>query len=323
MTPARPRQITIAAWLIIAGSIFTVLTIAEQFQSLGSMQMDDAIERTLGRPPFDTLDVSVDQIESMMRVLGMVAAACATAAAILGWQVLQHRSTTARLWLSILALPLLVAGFASGGFTSTMVVVATVMLWLQPARDWLAGTWKPAPAPAERAVPHLREGTSSPQAPAHSDVSERPFGEKAGPERPTALLSAVILTWIFSLLAAAGFVLAAGVLIADPGWVIDQLERTNPDLMAQEGMTERLIQVIFVLMSGVVLAWSISACVLAFLVLRRVAWARIVLMVCAGCAGLVLIVGAVANPLLIAPLVASAVTIGLLARRDVADYLRR
>ena len=55
--------------------------------------------------PADGLGLSVDAARTALRVSAMVAAACATAAAILGYQVMQ-RSRSARVALSVLAVPL-------------------------------------------------------------------------------------------------------------------------------------------------------------------------------------------------------------------------
>ena len=50
-----------------------------------------------------------------------------------------RRNKQARLWLSVLAGPLFLAGLVTGGFLSSMVAVAVVMLWTRPARDWFDG----------------------------------------------------------------------------------------------------------------------------------------------------------------------------------------
>ena len=104
-----------------------------------------------------------------MRVLGMVAAGCATAAVILGYQVLR-RSKTARIGLTVLALPLLFSGMVTGGFLSSIVVACALLLWLPPARDWFAGRAAPAPpaAPGLRGRPpptHARGRPPAPPAP--------------------------------------------------------------------------------------------------------------------------------------------------------------
>ncbi|MFT4264339.1 MAG: hypothetical protein QM572_13210, partial [Nocardioides sp.] len=151
MAAARPRQVTTAVWLIIGGSVLTILLVADQFQSFGSMKLASTISEAIDYPVFADAGVSVHDVESWLRALGMVAAACATASAILGWQVLQQRSTSARLWLSVLAVPLLVAALCSSGLLAALAPIGVLTLWLDPARAWLAGTWTPTP-PGERSA---------------------------------------------------------------------------------------------------------------------------------------------------------------------------
>ena len=116
--------------MIVAGSAAVVLTVFQQIAGLHSIATRETLERVLAQPPFNGIGMSVDQVLEVIRVLSMIAAACATATAILGWHVLQ-RSKSARVALSILAFPLFVTGIGIGGIMSTTVAVAIVLLWLQ------------------------------------------------------------------------------------------------------------------------------------------------------------------------------------------------
>lgn len=144
----RPRQVTTSAVMIMVGSVAVVLTVFGQLSALDSLESRRALEEALSRPPADALGIGVESAQTALRVLATVAAACATAAAILGYQVLQ-RSRSARVALSVLALPLFVTGIASGGILSSVVVAASLILWAQPARDWFDGV---AAAPASEAA---------------------------------------------------------------------------------------------------------------------------------------------------------------------------
>ncbi|MCM3516978.1 hypothetical protein [Nocardioides sp. P86] len=137
-TPTRPRQVTIAGWLIIVGSVVVVLAVYDQITRLTSLETRETIETFLGEPPGDGLGLETTDVVALLRVTGMVTGACAAAAAVLGWSVLQ-RSKPARLALAVLAVPLFLGGLVSGGFTSSLVAVAALLLWLQPARDWFDG----------------------------------------------------------------------------------------------------------------------------------------------------------------------------------------
>ena len=80
----------------------------------------------------------MSQALASMRVGLMVAGACAAATAVLGVYVLKP-NRSARLALSILAVPILLTAPLTGGITGALVVVAILMLWTGPARDWFAG----------------------------------------------------------------------------------------------------------------------------------------------------------------------------------------
>lgn len=127
-----------AGWVTIIGSALVVASVFAQIGALDSLDTRRGIEETLAQPPLDTLDLSVSEVLDAIRVLAMVTGACAAATAILGWQVMQ-RSRPARLALSILAVPMFLAGLVAGGFTTSLVAAAAVILWLQPARAWLDG----------------------------------------------------------------------------------------------------------------------------------------------------------------------------------------
>lgn len=183
--PARPRQVTVAAWLIILGSVFVVVSAFDQVATSGSLETRDRVESLLADPPANGLGLTVSGVVEMLRVLAMIAAAAATAAAILGSQVLQ-RSRASRVWLSVLAVPLFVTGAFTGGFMGALVAAAIMMLWLQPARAWFAG--KPLP---ERFNPdgtlRAREPKASAGAPAPAaDREHQPVGSAAPWSSPAA-----------------------------------------------------------------------------------------------------------------------------------------
>ncbi|MFT3873879.1 MAG: hypothetical protein QM714_14755 [Nocardioides sp.] len=150
----RPPQVTMAAWTIVAGSVVVVLSGFETMAALHSLEMRETIERFLAQPPGSDLGLGVDGVRGVVHAATLVASACAAAAAILGYQVLQ-RNRAARIGLTALAVPLFVAGLITGAFFSSLVAAASAMLWVSPAREWFAGTWRPVPreappSPADR-----------------------------------------------------------------------------------------------------------------------------------------------------------------------------
>ncbi|SFB89504.1 hypothetical protein SAMN04487968_102194 [Nocardioides terrae] len=353
----------------MAGSAAVVLAVFEQIAALNSIDTRDSIENVLGEPPFDGLGMTADDVLGLVRVLSMIAGACATATAILGWQVLQ-RSRPARIALSILAVPLFVTGFGTGAILSTAVAAAVGVLWLRPARDWFDGTWKPEPpvtaqsgreverdreqparpqgqwpaqqptpppaqpqqpppyagwpAPPGQAVPPLGPWPGSPsappQAPAQTPAQTQARTSLPSRTRPRAVLAAVVLTWVCSLLLGGLFVAGAVWLIASPDRLMDEMARQNPELMRDDNVTVGLLRGMVAVMAGGVLLWVLAACVLALLVLRGKGWARVLLLVSTAVAGLGLLIGTVLNQAMLVPLIAAVAVFALLLRRDVSAW---
>lgn len=142
-TTARPFQVTVAGTVVLVGSILIVMTAWTRLAAVRSLETREGIERFLAGPPGEGLGLTVEEAIGFLHVATLVAAGCAAATAILGWYVLR-RDTKARLALSVLAVPLLVAGVFVDPLTPSFVAAATTMLWLSPAREWFAtGSWTP------------------------------------------------------------------------------------------------------------------------------------------------------------------------------------
>lgn len=345
-TPAdklvRPRQVTVAGWLIMVGSVIVVATVFERLAGLNSIDTREGVEKFLSEPPGDGLGLEVDGVLTVIRTLAMVAAGCATAAAILGYHVLQ-RSRSARLGLTILALPLFLSGMATGGFMSSVVVAAAVMLWVQPARDWFDGVNRIRAEAATRDGAAPRPDHSGPAAPG-TGSGPRPFPGFGAPPtpggtpyeltdnrrlvppvpadpatRPGAVVWACALTWACSGLTLVGMVLAVLMVLIAPDLLFDEL-RKNPDYVDQ-GLSDSTMTTAIYVTSGIGIVWSLAASVLAALVYRRLPWARIGLLASAGVAAVVCLVATVSNFLLVVPLAAALVTVVLLIRPDTRAWM--
>jgi hypothetical protein len=111
-----------------------------------------------------------------MHGAALVVGACAAAAAILGWFVMQ-RQKSARVALSIVAVPLFVAGLIAGGFLTSMVAVCAAVLWTKPSRDWFNGL--EPPRREERRTPPARPQFPDPSShdSAHRPVSPPSTGD--------------------------------------------------------------------------------------------------------------------------------------------------
>ncbi|GAA2138975.1 hypothetical protein GCM10009844_07390 [Nocardioides koreensis] len=343
--PTRPRQVTMAAWLIMGGSVLVVLMVFERVAGLHSLETRESVQKFLAEPPGADLGLGVSGVLDLLRVLCMVAAGCATAAAILGYQVLR-RSRSARLALTVLAVPLFVTGLATGGFTSSVVAASAVMLWFQPARDWFNGVVReprpevsnriapPAAPPYDATRPGPGPGPGPWPGPGPGGQLGDQFGDQApGPAlplpaeadptvRPQAVVWACVLTWLFAGLALVVMAASIAVLAASPDLVFDELHKQNPDL-ASQGVSDATLRTITFVVGGVVAAWSLAALVLAGLAFRRVGWARVALVVSASGAVVCLLLATVSQPLLIIPLAASVVTLALMVRPEVRAWFDR
>ena len=151
---ARPRQLTLAGWFVVAGSVMLVITVYSAIASLNSVETRDRVTDWLSTPTGQDLGLSVADALSGLRVALMVTGLCAAASAVLGFFVLQrHRG--ARIALSVIVVPILLANLMTapltGGLLGALIAAATVILWTGPARDWFAG--RPVRQPAVPQTP--------------------------------------------------------------------------------------------------------------------------------------------------------------------------
>jgi hypothetical protein len=312
-TPERPRQVTLAGWLIMVGSAFALGLVVQRLSGLHTLENLQSVESFLATPPGSELGISTDTVITTLRTLLMVTAGCATAAGILGYQVLR-RSRSARTAVTVLAVPLFFAGMATGGFITSVVAASAAILWLQPARSWFDGTSVPerrtAPAAAPGATPSAR--TPGPVA--------RPA--TAG-TRPPAVLWSCVLTWICTGLVIVGLAASAVAMAVSPDLMLDEVHRENPDL-ASQGVSDDVLMVATYLMIAGLIVWCLAAAGLAVLVLRRVDWARILLVISASvCTAVCLLGAAFGAVVLVVPLLASVVVIAMLVRPDTRPWFAR
>ncbi|MBA2954693.1 hypothetical protein GON03_10190 [Nocardioides sp. MAH-18] len=316
----RPRQVTLAGWMLMAGSALAVLLVADRLSALHSLESRQAVEQFLSREPGSGLGLDVDGALSLIRTAAMVTAGCATAAGILGYQVLR-RSRSARLAVTVLAVPIFLAGMVTGGFVTSVIAASAAILWLQPARAWFDGTTPPE-RPAAVAAP--TPGGASPASPAAS-VPAAP-GAAAYPRderRPGAVLWACVLTWVATGVTLFGLAGSGVVLAVRTDVMLDEAHRQSPDLAAQ-GVTDQMLVVATYLLIGGIGLWCLAAAGIALFVLRGAAWARIVLLVSAAAASAACLVGAaVGAVVLLLPLGASVATIALLLRSEVGLWFNR
>ncbi|MEO6509784.1 MAG: hypothetical protein ABIO16_02250 [Nocardioides sp.] len=336
MTPdasaPRPRQVTLAAALVIAGSLLLLASVFERLATLRSLDSRTSIQQFLSRPPGSDLGISLESVLDLLRVVAMLGGALAAAAAILGYHVLK-RNRGARVGLAVLAVPLFLTGATSGGFLATFVAVSIAMLWLPPAREWFTGR-SGSPARPERSrasapatTPGPPQSVSSSPPPWNGYGRATPYAapppahpvQPPQPARPRAVLVACVITWACCALAAMFGLLLVMVMTVDADGLFTELHRQNPQLTqdVSDGMLEATAWV-----SGIVaVRWSVVSAGLAVLVFRRVRWAAYGLVASAGLVALMCLVGSVASPVLVLPGVLAAAAAVLLLQGPAHRWL--
>ncbi len=125
-----------AAGFVIGGSIGIVVTVASQLSALHSLEIQQQVTAFVTDGPGRELGMDLESALGWMRVILMVVAGCATAAVVLGFEVLRC-SRGARTFLTVLAVPIFLGGFVAGGFLTALVAAAIALLWVGPSAQWL------------------------------------------------------------------------------------------------------------------------------------------------------------------------------------------
>lgn len=339
----RPPQVTMAGWVSIVGSLFLVIGMFDAVAGLRSIESRERVTDLLKEPQFKGLDIGVEQWLDLMHQVYLAAGAMAAAAVVLGWYVLRGHQG-ARIGLTVVALPLFIAGMFANQITASLVAVSAVILWGRPARDWFAG--RPVRQVSALRQPSPPSGPSAGQQPSlpphqqpqrpdlpdvpggHWQVSQSPaphvgFGIPQPPvvldRRPGPLVAACITTWVTCALvvAFAGLGLLAMLLSPD---LVAEARRQQPSI-DDLGLTDREIRATFYWTLGASLLWSLGAMGFALAVFLRKAWARPWLLACAlgALAASVLLLQAVVT---IVTAAASAVVVWLLTRPEVTLWLK-
>jgi hypothetical protein len=346
-TPARPSQVTVAAWMIMVGSVFVVLMVWDRIAGLHSLESRKALQSVLDDPGIRDSGLDVTDLMLLIRVLAMVAAGCATAMVVLGYQTL-HRSRVARTVLSVLAVPLFVCGLVVGGFVSSGVAAAVATLWLGPARAWFDGRSPAAAGPAPQrdrigAARGAEEHPSShgqPPAPtpgpaaSPSEIWAPPptsvydaratvgFGAAPAPAqmtrpdvRPSSVVWACVITWLFAGFTALILIGSMAFLATSSSAVLRKMHEQNPAL-AQQGLSDHMILVICFVFCSLCVVWCLVAAACAVLVFRRVRWSWLALVISTSGVAALCLLGIVGSVVTLVPLAGAGVTLALLVRPE-------
>jgi len=341
----RPPQVTMAGWVTIVGSVFVVIGVWEVIANLRSLDTRESVEQMLSEAPMKGSGIGVEEWLSILHTVSLVAAGCATATAILGWHVLK-RSRGARVGLSVVAVPLFFSGLFAGAFLSSMVAVATALLWTKPSRDWFDGIAATPPRPSRPHAPGSAErsggwppgpSTASPPSgpstslpppqgspyplppppgmPPMATPSQRPAFSTA---RPTELLQACLVTWVCAGVVLLGSAMVVLALAVQPSLAKDLYEQDSS--FADAGLTPSTVRSFFLALFSVLAVWSAGAVVLAIFAFTGRNWARLGLVGCAVTAGMFCLAVALGSPFLILPALACGATAFLLLRPRVHTW---
>ncbi len=339
----RPREVTWASWLIMAGSVVVVLTAFDRISGLHTLEARQGVEQFLSEPPGEGLGLSVAQVLEAIRVMTMIAGATAAATAILGYQAMQG-SKRARLILAILAVPLFIGGLAAGGFMASLVAAAVVWLYLQPARDWFDGIVRPA-APEVAAAPQggprsmigfgrsssgagpdagdgKHVGKHSQQAVLTQAAPVGPVAYPAPAPRPAPLVWACSITWGMCGLAVLFLGAVILVLATVPDVLFDELRAQDPNFAGSD-LSDTEIASASIVSSSLLLVWCLASILFAVFAFQRARWARIALLASAAGSAVLCLVGVLASAVLVVPLALSIVTVALLVRPQTVSWFHR
>lgn len=152
---ARPSKVTLAASLGAASCFVLIFTLFDTLGRLRGVEMRSEVEDQLAQPPFDTLDVTAEQVLGVMRAVAFVDGALAAAGLVLS-VYLFRRHQGARYGFTVVA-ALLVLTAPVAGLLAFLAAAAAVMLWSEESRAWFAGR--------EPRTRRTREAGASPEGP--------------------------------------------------------------------------------------------------------------------------------------------------------------
>jgi hypothetical protein len=325
----RPRQVTVGGWVVAVASALLVVTVFDATTHLHSVETRDAVTDALTSGSARGLGLGVDDALAAIRWVLLVVGVAAAVTGVLGVFVLQ-RHVAARIVLTVAAAPITLSapvgassetGWALPLFFLGLVVAAGAgLLWTEPARDWFAGR-TPATAPAlVRASwppPARREqppAQALPPPPTVRRVEQRPV---TPPRVPVEVRVACILTWAFSALTAAAYVVIIAAFAVDRAGTVD-LARDSAGISDVSLSDSELVGVVLAT-RALFLVWCVLASLLAALCWRRHGWAWIALVVSCGMAT---VVAMAAVPYSVLHVAASFAAFVLLLRTSTRGWFR-
>lgn len=239
-TLPRPPQTTMASWMVIVASGLMVANMYSYISALTTLEERERVTELLKEQPFVDLGLDVQQALNMFHILAVVAGGLAAVTLVLGVFALR-RHKGAHIGLAVAALPMLLLGSAisSGGFSAVIVSAASVMLWLQPSRDWFAGIAMAKPQPREQPIamgPGTDVGTPPTQPNNGSSASSgrHVAGQaQASAKRPQAVTFASLLAMMCGVLALGAAIALLVIPDGQQSKALSEIEEQNPGLREQ------------------------------------------------------------------------------------------
>lgn len=320
----RPAQVTVAGWTIAVASTLLVVSVFDTVGRLRSVDMRQQLTKTLDSASARRLGITIDQATDLVHVMLVVTAVAAVATAILGVFVLR-RHAAARVVVSVLAVPILLAAPFAGGFWGTLVACGAGLLWTRPARDWFGGR-VPAPVPVgppEQPAPYVPPpvpamppaGAQPPPMPQWGRPMPPPWAARP-PLRPAQLQVACIVAAVVAGITAL-FMVAVLVFLAVDSDALVKAVRESPEW--NPAYDERLVVPAMAVGGLVLLAWCLATLVLALFAWRRHQWAWALLVASSGIAAVVSMLG---FPVGLLNVAAAVVTTVLLLSGPVREWFR-
>jgi hypothetical protein len=309
-----------------------LLTAFERVSTLGSLETQQSIRDVLAESPFSSLGLDMESATQLLRIGALVAAAGACATAILGWYV-RKPDRSARLGLSIFAVPVFLSGLSVGGLAGSFVAAGTAMLWLAPGREWFAtGRWTPPTPPAEA---EKRSAATARRTPPDAAPLERAAGQAVpGPSeapgswqhqrheqlhaRPAAMVAAFVITVVMAGGLLTLSLLWVAIASLSPEFLRSVLEQ-QPD-MFDDGLTFEQVRDTVIAFASAFIVWCLVALVLAGFAMARRDWARRGLMIIAAFSAGGCLFFALDTPLVIVPAMAAVATVVCLRRIEVRRW---
>ena len=176
----RPREVTVGGWAVPIASAILVVAVFDRMAGLQSVATRDALTTALTAGWAKDLGITVDDAISMIRVVLFVSGTAAAVTGVLGIFALQ-RHASARIALTVAAVPVVLTAPVVGGLLGIAVGVGAGMMWTRPARDWFAGR---PPAPREVARPEPARTQPTPPEWRPHDRDDPPPAAQQPPQPP-------------------------------------------------------------------------------------------------------------------------------------------